>query len=137
MKHKRILLVDDDPDDQLIFEEALSEITSTIECIIADNGKDALEKMNTVTSVPSIFFVDLNMPSMDGFELLSHIKNEKKFNTIPVVILTTSNNPADEKRCFDLGAAIFLTKTSNFRSFMEILRKILETDFQKVGEGDF
>jgi CheY-like chemotaxis protein len=132
IKHKKILLVDDDPDDQLIFEDALKEITGSVECLIANNGNDAISKLDNIVSLPSLFFIDLNMPSMDGFELLTHLKTETKFENIPIVILTTSNNPVDEKRCFGLGAAYFLSKTSNFRSFKEILGKILEADFDKV-----
>jgi len=129
MKHTNILLVDDDADDQLIFIDALNEIAAGIECATANNGLEALEYLKEVVPKPTLIFLDLNMPFMNGFECLARIKKEDPLKEIPVVIFTTSDNPGDEKRTKELGAKIFFTKGPSFRLLKEKLLNILITDF--------
>ena len=131
MAHTKILLIDDDADDQFIFKDALTEIAAGIECVTANNGLEALDYLKTTVPNPSLIFLDLNMPFMNGFECLERIKKENLLKEIPVVIFTTSDNPVDKKRTKELGAEIFFTKTPNFKLLKEKLRDILKTDFSK------
>ena len=131
MNHKKILLVDDDVDDQLIFIDALNEVEPAIECITFNNGLEALAQLKTIALKPSLIFLDLNMPFMNGFEWLEQIKKDDQFKEIPVVIFTTSNNPADEKRTKELGAALFFTKTPDFKLLKSKLVDIIKTDFSR------
>jgi CheY-like chemotaxis protein len=133
VNHKKILLIDDDADDQLIFMDAISEITTGIECITANNGSEALDHLKTITPAPSIIFLDLNMPRVNGFECLEQIKKDERLKQIPVIIFTTSNSPVDRRRIKDSGAEVFLTKTSDFNSLKASLQEILETDFSQPG----
>ncbi len=64
--HLKIMLVDDDPDDQCIFLDTLTEINSEIECVTADNGLEALSLLHEHKQPPSLVFLDLNMPLMNG-----------------------------------------------------------------------
>jgi CheY-like chemotaxis protein len=132
MSRKRILLVDDDADDQFIFKDAMNEIASDIECIIANNGLEALVNLKTSDPAPSLIFLDLNMPLMNGFECLERIKNDNQFKQIPVIIFTTSDSPADQKQTQQLGAETFFTKTSDFKLLKASLLNILKTDFSKL-----
>jgi CheY-like chemotaxis protein len=129
MMHQKILLVDDDPDDHLIFLDAIHELGLQIECSIATNGLEALAYLNNPSTAPSIIFLDLNMPVMNGFEFLQHIKEEKLFSKIPIVIFTTSDNVNDIKRSEELGAKAFFTKMPHQTMMRERLLKMLETDF--------
>lgn len=131
MNHKNILLVDDDDDDQFIFIDALNEITNDIECRTAKNGLEALEQLKTISHPPSLIFLDLNMPLMNGFECLKEIKDQPRLKEIPVIIFTTSDNPSDERRAKELGVSVFFTKTSNFKLLKAKLDDILNTDFTK------
>jgi len=131
MMHKKILLVDDDLDDQVFFLDALSEITKNVECITAVNGLEALSNLKVIKPSPSIIFLDLNMPLMNGFECLKKMKNDEQYKNIPVVIFTTSNNRADEIYAKELGAKLFFTKTPDFKLLKSKLLHILETDFSK------
>ena len=128
---KRILLVDDDEDDQVIFLDALSEITGDVECITASNGADAITNLKTLIPAPSIIFLDLNMPFMNGFECLEQIKKDERYKKIPVIIFTTSNSRADEIRTKEMGAELFFTKTPDFKLLKSKLREILTTDFSR------
>jgi len=129
MKYKTILLVDDDPDDQLIFIDILEEIAMDTECITAKNGLEALECLNNMASMPSLIFLDLNMPLMNGFECLNRIKTDERLKKIPIIIFTTSDNPSDKRNCRESGAAMFFTKTANFKLLKTKLLEILKTDF--------
>lgn len=106
MKTKKILLIEDDVDDQVYFQDALREVDPGLNCIIAGNGKEALQKMET-PPLPDYIFLDLNMPIMNGFEYLSTIKRENRFKEIPIVIFTTSKNIHDIERTKNLGADLF------------------------------
>ena len=127
--HKKILLVDDDIDDQLFFVDAVKEIQPTLECDIASNGLEALDHLDKVPPPPSIIFLDLNMPIMNGFECLAKLKAIKQYKEIPVVIFTTSNQPVDVERTISMGAKLFLTKPPDFEVLKDKLHDILKTDF--------
>jgi len=129
MLKKRIFLVDDDIDDQLFFTEALREIDESIECEIASNGRDALERLKKSELMPDILFLDLNMPLMNGYECLNQLKKEPAFADIPVVIFTTSNDPRDAELTHQLGADVFLSKPNEFGQLRLKLERILQLDF--------
>jgi len=129
MKHNTILLVDDDDDDQLIFKDAISEIFKGIKCLTAYNGKDAYSQLEKSSPTPSLIFLDLNMPVMNGFEFLKRVKESGDHKKIPVVIYTTSDSPQDQKDTMEAGAVLFFTKTADFRFLKTKLREILQLDF--------
>jgi len=89
----------------------------------------AMEYLKTAASMPSLIFLDLNMPLMNGFQCLEQIKKDDKFKHLPVIIYTTSNNPTDEDRAKESGAEMFFTKTPNFKLLKAKLLEILKTNF--------
>ncbi|MEO6668317.1 MAG: response regulator [Ferruginibacter sp.] len=122
---KRILLVDDDADDQLYFVDAIAEINPSIECKIVNNGLEALQELEILPAFDFIF-LDLNMPIMNGFECLGSLKKVDQYKDIPVVIFTTSKNPYDIERTKELGADWFFTKPTNFSILCDKLKQIFE-----------
>jgi len=120
-----ILLVDDDADDQLFFLDAISAIDKTVHCDVANNGLEAMMRLNSA-SLPGVIFLDLNMPKMNGYECLQKIKTSDVLKSIPVIIFTTTSNPKEAERSRSLGAANFLTKTSDFRKLKLQLGEILQ-----------
>jgi CheY-like chemotaxis protein len=129
MKHKTILLVDDDEDDQLIFKDAVKEVYSGIDCLTASNGRDAYYQLEKSSPPPSLIFLDLNMPVMNGFEFLERVKKNDGLKNIPVVIYTTSDSPLDKKTTINAGAVLFFTKTADFKSLKHNLKEILQKEF--------
>ncbi len=125
----KILLADDDEDDQLFFMDALKEISPNLQCTVAQNGMEVIKILEKEPPPPSVIFLDLNMPLMNGFECLEQLKKTKPYSEIPVVILTTSKNINDVNRSMKLGAEAFLTKASNFESIKNQLRSILQKSF--------
>ena len=123
---QRILLVEDDKDDQQFFCEALSDIHPTIFCQVASNGLEALSLLSVHPPFDMIF-LDLNMPKIDGFECLKVMKSHILYRNIPVIILSTSDRQEDIARCKALGATNFFTKPTSYTCLFEKLKNILAT----------
>jgi CheY-like chemotaxis protein len=81
---------------------------------------------------PDLILLDLNMPKKDGWEALKEIKSHPDFRRIPVVILTTSQNERDIAKSYDMGANSFMTKPSDFKDFIELVRTLGEYWFRMV-----
>jgi CheY-like chemotaxis protein len=136
---KSVLLVDDDEDDITIFQLALQSIDQQIQLQFSQSGYEALEllkKMNT--NFPSVIFLDLNMPRLNGLECLSKIKIHDVWQNIPVVILSTSINENDKRKAFELGAIGFVSKPHSFAELCSILTSIVKREpFTKKYTGNF
>ncbi len=122
---KKLLLIDDDEDDQFLFKMAIKSIFPTFTCEVTDNGRMALDLLKRETELPDLIFLDLNMPIMNGFDFLAHIKKEEELSKIPIGVFTTSTNSRDQERTMQYGANFFLTKASDFQVLCEKLRDII------------
>ena len=121
-----VFIIDDDPDDQDLLIEALMSIDPSIECFTALNGQEALTKLETrALPYPSLIFLDLNMPRVDGRRCLHELKKNPKFKSIPVVIYTTSSEEKDKDDMKQLGAMDYMVKQFNFSLLKKQLRQIL------------
>ena len=121
-----ILLVDDDFDDREMFIEVVLEIDSSVKFLTATNGNDALQQLIKTDNLPDIIFLDLNMPRMNGFQCLQHLKNNERYAAIPVIMYTTSGNTEDKEKAKRLGALKFLTKPSCIKLLKEELEKLFK-----------
>ena len=119
-------IVDDDPDDQELFIEALKGLDEFCQCITAFNGQEALQKLNTDMPVPPDFiFLDLNMPLMNGRQFLSEIKKTNLVQDVPVIIYSTSTQTQDVVDTIQLGAVFFLQKPNRFEDLSKALAGII------------
>ena len=130
MKHRNILLVDDDEDDQVLFIDALNQIDNTFNCLVVNNGLEALASLRTKKPTPDIIFLDLNMPKMNGYECFAEIRREIQFKHIPIVIYTTSKIESELHSPMLLEAEHFFSKPNDFTTFKEELSKILRVDLK-------
>src|SRR4051812_6697027 len=124
MKLKRILLVEDDTEDQYLFTQALDCLKMSIHCKSVDNGYDALNHLEQISNY-EVIFLDLNMPKMDGLNCLKAIKQHEKYKDIPVVIFTTSINPFELEECIKTGATTIFHKPNKFPDLCNGLHTIL------------
>jgi len=120
---KTILLIDDDEDDQQLFIEAITHVNKDINCQIAPHWDEAIKKLASFS--PSMIFLDLNLPRLNGFECLTKIKSIKELKDIPVVIYSTSALDNDVEETKRLGAIHFLTKQNTFTEICTSLREVL------------
>ena len=95
----------------------------------ASNGEKALTLLlSSSIPLPDCIILDLNMPACDGIETLSSIKNIRRFNLIPIIIFSTTDNEQDRNRALSAGAVAFVTKPSSFRE-LEVLIESFTTFF--------
>ena len=124
-----VLLVDDDMGDVILTQEALKKVKLVNEVHVARDGYEALaflrrEKGYESAPRPDLILMDLNMPRMDGREALAEIKSDENLSTIPVVILTTSDNELDVETTYRLHANCFVTKPVDLNGFTTIVQSI-------------
>ncbi|HEX4867943.1 MAG TPA: response regulator [Acidimicrobiales bacterium] len=133
----QILLVEDDPGDVLITQEALehSKVANTL--FTVSNGEEAIAFLRQEgdyadAGVPDLILLDLNLPRLDGREVLAQIKEDPALRRIPVVVLTTSQAEEDVLRSYDLHANAYVTKPVDFAQFVNVVRQVDEFFFTVV-----
>ena len=119
-----IFYADDDPVDLVFFARALKRIDSTITCITASDGVEALDKLFSQTNKPDAIFIDLYMPRLDGIECVIAIKRNKDFKKIPIIIISNAINKKEVDQFNRLGVYYFLSK-STFEDLEASLRNII------------
>jgi len=125
-----ILLVEDNPNDVEIARRALGKAAARIELTVARDGQEALDilfsrEKNGVPK-PGLILLDLNLPKVDGREVLEKIKADPKLRRIPVVVLTVSTRQEDIVRSYDLGGNTFITKPIRYEDFIKVVATIKE-----------
>ncbi len=122
---KNIFLIDDDLEDQEIFELVIKDIDPSINCVFVDTAEGALKNLlNKTFQKPDLIFLDLNLPFMSGHELLSIIKNEDHLKEIPVIILSTSSTEYDKQKSKELGAKHYITKPNTTGILKRLLQEV-------------
>jgi CheY-like chemotaxis protein len=123
-----ILLVDDDAEDQFIFRDAMENIDNAHPVHCEKNGFDALNYLSSLppASLPCVIVADLNMPMMNGSELLVRLKKVEALRNIPVVMYTTSVNPLEKEACLRLGAHCYITKPLTYSQSIEVAQIVMK-----------
>lgn len=130
MKDKtNILIIEDNPADVRLLEEALKESTLNPTLYVLADGSIAIRFLDEVKGknsqgLPHLILLDLNLPQKNGFEILKHIKDDKTLKRIPVIVLSSSQNPDDIAMAYDLHANCYLTKPVDLELFFEIVKAV-------------
>lgn len=124
-----ILLVEDNPGDIRLIVEVLKEGKINNNLSVVEDGEEALAYLRREGSyqeaiVPDIILLDLNLPKINGTEVLAEIKKDPLLKYIPVIILTTSEAEQDILRAYDLHANCYITKPVNLEQFLTVVRSI-------------
>lgn len=127
----RILLAEDDEDDFILVREALEEFKELISLDWVKDGEELLDalKMN-VAELPDIIFLDINMPKKNGFECLTEIRQHEDLKKLPVIIFSTSNDPALVSWMYNAGANLYLNKPTDFNGLKEKIQKAIATNWE-------
>jgi two-component system, chemotaxis family, response regulator Rcp1 len=126
-----VLLVEDSPGDVRLTQEALRDSQRVIHLHVAFDGIEAMtflkrEGVHTRAPRPDLILLDLNLPRMDGREVLARIKADENMRTIPTIVLTTSEAEADITKSYQLQANCFLTKPVQLDAFESLVKSINE-----------
>lgn len=137
-----ILIVEDSPDDFEATKRAFAKANLRNRIERAESGEDALKYLRLDTNAkPGIILLDLNMPGLDGRKTLEIIKQTTELKTIPVIILTTSNDERDVQACYELGANTYIQKPVDFDGLIAAIKRLKEYWFEiavlpKDGDND-
>lgn len=122
---KPILLVEDNPDDELLTMRALNKNNIQNEVLVARDGPEALDRLFGAQAVqPAIVLLDLKLPKVDGIEVLRRIRSDARTRLTPVVILTSSREEQDLIAGYELGANSYIRKPVDFVQFSEAVRQL-------------
>ena len=127
MKKTIILLIEDNPDDIKLTQRAFnkSSISEKISLEVVNNGDDALNLLfgegayiyRNTKDMPALILLDLNLPRINGFQLLQRIRNDERTKLIPIIILTSSKEEQDIKKAYTLGANSYIRRPVDFKKF--------------------
>lgn len=126
---KMILLVEDDSDHELLTIRALRKANIANEVRVARDGEEAVHFLlgngtDTLRCSPQVVLLDLKLPKIDGLEVLRRIRENEQTRTLPVVILTSSDEESDIVRSYKLGVNSYIRKPVNFTEFAEATRQL-------------
>lgn len=132
MEEKIILLVEDNPDDEILTLRALKRNRIGNEVVVARDGVEALDYIfgtgeytgRDVRDVPQLILLDLKLPKIGGLEVLQQLRADERTKYVPVVVLTSSSEEQDIIRSYDLGANSFVQKPVDFDEFIEATRQL-------------
>ncbi|SHJ03396.1 response regulator [Pseudozobellia thermophila] len=122
-----VYLVDDDREDQELFSEALELADSHVDLKIFDNGVDLMADLYSGRPLPDLVFLDLYMPLMNGEECLRDIRENEKFDKVPLIIYSTLLDRAKIEHLFSIGANRYLHKPSSFKSLVYALERTMNS----------
>ena len=136
----RILLVDDDEADQLSTKRAFNQTQMQCDLYITSNGQEALDYLYhqgiyqdlASSPRPDLILLDLNMPKLDGREVLAKIMADEQLKSIPIIVLTTSTQEEDILTSYQLGCSSYITKPIGVNKFMDIIEGILHYWFNII-----
>lgn len=127
------MLVEDSAADVMLAKEALADFLNDNRFLVFGDGSDAHDYLSdSENELPDLILLDLNLPRMDGRELLQEIKSSARLRQIPVVILTTSNAPRDRQSAYDGHANSFVTKPVDLDDYAQMIQDLVHYWFTTV-----
>jgi len=128
---RTILLAEDNPNDVELTIAALSEFNLANRVVTVKDGVEVMEYLNCEGKFklrekgnPAVLLLDIKMPRMDGIQVLQSIRNDPKLKMLPVVMLTSSREEPDLKRCYEIGVNAYVVKPVDFKDFMEAVKQV-------------
>ena len=126
-KKRHILLIEDDKNDMLFFAEAYKQTQIPSKCTWAQSGEQALSQLAYIT--PDIVFLDLEMPYKNGLECLVELRNNPLLNKLPAMVLSSTMRPANIQTAYEMGANLFLHKSSRYTEYANCLKQVMSMDW--------
>jgi chemotaxis family two-component system response regulator Rcp1 len=136
-KYLEVLLVEDSPGDVRLTREAFRDANTAMRLHVTSDGAEAIaflhrEGEHSEAPRPDIILLDLNLPKIDGREVLAHIKQDRSLKSIPTAILSISENPADIVRSYQLQANCYIAKPAQWDAFLVLVNCINDFWLKRV-----
>ena len=126
MKTYRIVIVENDEDEQLFMREGF-ESTGLFQIMtVVNNGDELFEWMEQQEALPELILSDLNMPGKNGYDIIDEIRQHPVYSTIPVVITSTSSTPVIISKCLAKGAADYVVKPDTFVEYVPYVHRLYQ-----------
>ncbi|MCK8493985.1 MULTISPECIES: response regulator [Spirosoma] len=122
----RVWIVDDDTDDQYLFEIAFKRLVPPVEIKLLDDGEELIPALMQTSDLPNLIILDLNMPRLNGFETLKQLRQTPPYQHVPVIVLTTSSHREDQEKAARLGANGFLTKPPSMDLLLVLFGQLVQ-----------
>ena len=126
-----ILLVEDDPGHARLIDKNLRRSNISNDVVTIGDGQQALDYLFSEGQYeghkcpsPLLVLLDLNLPVLDGYQVLQHMKADERSQRIPVIILTTTDDAREVSRCYELGCSVYVTKPVDYEQFSGAIRKL-------------
>jgi len=126
-----ILLVEDDPGHAVLIEKNLRRGGIANALVTVDDGQKAVDFLlkkdghrGDTNPTPLVILLDLNMPSLDGYQVLKIIKTDERTRQIPVIMLSTTDNPVEVAKCYELGCNVYITKPVEYEAFSKAIQNL-------------
>lgn len=115
----RVIIAEDSAPDVILVKETLRAAGIEVELTVFPDGEDCARYLRSSEDPPDAIIVDLNLPRVDGFELLKIVRGDQRYKSVPVAVLTSSRRAEDRQKSIELGANAFITKPSRLDDFLE------------------
>ena len=130
-QHVTILLVEDDPGHAVLIGKILRRAGIANDIVSVNDGQKAVDFLlrkdvyeNATLPDPLLILLDLNLPVLDGYQVLKIIKKDERTRRIPVVMLTTTDNSAEVTKCYELGCSVYITKPVDYEAFSNAIQHL-------------
>jgi DNA-binding response OmpR family regulator len=130
-EHVTIIMIEDDEGHALLIERNIRRAGVSNDILPFQNGTEAVRYLfgpdgsgGVSSGRPLLILLDLNLPDMSGVDILKRVKENEHLKLTPVVVLTTTDDEREIKRCYDLGANVYITKPVNYESFANAIRQL-------------
>ena len=125
----RIVLAEDDDGHATLIQRNLERAGLVNDVVRLKDGQEALDYLRTGPGCADgpgtcLLLLDINMPKVDGVEVLRQLRSDPKTNTLPIIMLTTTDDPREIERCYKLGCNVYITKPVEYQAFIEAIRRL-------------
>ncbi|WP_019988165.1 response regulator [Rudanella lutea] len=122
-----VVVVDDDSDDQFLIRNVFQQTNSAIKVVTLSDGDEVLPYLNAQDGLPELMLLDLNMARLNGLQTLSQLRQEKRFDALPIIIYTTSSNAQERAKALASGASDFITKPGDYTDLIKLAQHLETT----------
>lgn len=130
MKPLTIFYADDDQDDREYFETVIESLSNEVELHTHEGGDSLIQALKNPPPSPHVLFLDLNMPGVNGFEVLEYVRSSEIHRKLPIIIFSTSTDEKLIEKTRSMGASYYLPKSNNYSSLKKSLEYILKMDWE-------